>query len=485
LATGQAYLVATGGQGDTRRYQNNGLRPTPNVYTGWDTGAVIKWDGGAALQLKSQTYYKRYERSSVTDLDNTPLPFFHTTGISRAYFFSQELQATGRLFDRLQYVSGLYYSYESGFEGSRSLVNAPANAPLNDANVANTSYGAYLQGTYAITSALSLTAGVRYSVDHRWASDNAYIATTPDSFDYLRCNVLKDTTPSTIPQSACHIADKLTERAVNYNVTLQYKITPDFNIYAAFRSGYRAGGFNITTSGGIGLRPFAPENTTDQEVGIKSEWFDHRLRFNVAGYHSSYNNIQRSSVVVFSITTGVQTQSVLVANAASATIQGVEVEFNAVPSRSLSLNGFFNYVDAHYNKYSGAIAVGQPVVDLTFLNFGVPKLSSNLGATYTWFFEPGQLSARVDWRWQSSQVFAALLTQDQTFETQGAYSLLDARVEWRMPEHHLTIAFVGRNLTNKYYRIASTQLRGQAVDFNQIGDPRYLGFEIVKTFGGG
>jgi len=483
------YLQTVGGTGDTRKYENNGTRLTPNIYDGWDTGLIVRWDGGTALQLKSQTYYKRFQRRSVTDLDNTPLPFFHTDTYTHAWFLSQEFQATGKLLDnRLNYVTGLYYSYEKGFEGSRSAIADPANPPLNDAIVMNASGGAYLQATYAFTDAFSVTGGLRWSIDDRRAVNRAYIANTRQGFGFLRCNVLVPTAanPAPIPQSECRLPGHVNKDAINYNITGQYKFSPDLNVYATARSGYRAGGFNITSSGNAGLLPFRPEKVTDQEIGMKSQWFDDRVRFNIAAFHSDYKDIQKSTVVTFqSSVTGAITSSTLVNNAAAAKIKGVEIELNAQPTRNLGIHGFFNYVDAHYTKF--IVSNLGTIQDFTNAPFEVPKYSASLGANYTWDLPVGSLVARLDWNWRDDVIFGnnSLLRPTETRLAQPAYSLLDGRLEWNIPERQMKIALVGRNLTNKYYYTTGTQVRNTGMDFVQIGEPRYIGAEVSWTLGGG
>jgi len=54
------------------------------------------------------------------------------------------------------------------------------------------------------------------------------------------------------------------------------------------------GGYNQRSNPAL---PYAPEIVTDYEIGAKSDWFDRRLRVNLAVYHSNYKDIQRSVYV--------------------------------------------------------------------------------------------------------------------------------------------------------------------------------------------
>jgi len=86
-------------------------------------------------------------------------------------------------------------------------------------------------------------------------------------------------------------------------------------------TGFRAGGTNQRSNPRCLT---APETVTDYEIGAKSEWFDQRLRANLAVYHSNYKDIQRTISVIEagSLVTEVQ-------NAAAAKINGVELEVTA------------------------------------------------------------------------------------------------------------------------------------------------------------
>src|ERR1039458_5463597 len=61
--------------------------------------------------------------------------------------------------------------------------------------------------------------------------------------------------------------------------------------YFTATSGFRGGGFNPRPFTNLQLTSFKPEKVTEFEVGIKSEWLEHRLRANVAGYYGLYRDV--------------------------------------------------------------------------------------------------------------------------------------------------------------------------------------------------
>ncbi len=129
------------------------------------------------------------------------------------------------------------------------------------------------------------------------------------------------TSANNIPNGAC-IAKGDCGFGINLNKTesgdkvrgnLTYKITPDILAYYTYSQGFRPGGFNRTSSMDLipslhGEAPFtAGDKTTDQynkpvgfdsddlinnELGVKSEWFEHRLQANLSLYKMDWSNVQ-------------------------------------------------------------------------------------------------------------------------------------------------------------------------------------------------
>ncbi len=83
---------------------------------------------------------------------------------------------------------------------------------------------------------------------------------------------------------------------------VSWHIRPDFLLYYTWSQGFRAGTFNRSTSCHLkdpaGVNQFCipavtvPDNVTNNEIGWKSEWFDHRLQLNGAVYQEYWDNAQ-------------------------------------------------------------------------------------------------------------------------------------------------------------------------------------------------
>ena len=73
----------------------------------------------------------------------------------------------------------------------------------------------------------------------------------------------------------------------------------DVRLYANVSKGYKAGGFSLDFNSaggapnqGIVNEPFKEETLWNYEIGIKSEWFDRRLRVNAAAFFVDWSDLQ-------------------------------------------------------------------------------------------------------------------------------------------------------------------------------------------------
>ncbi|MET0164014.1 MAG: TonB-dependent receptor, partial [Vicinamibacterales bacterium] len=241
--------------------------------------------------LKSIVAYRKVDTSSKLDLDGTPYEIFNVTfNESNVDQWTGELQASGLALDeRLNWTVGAYYFTEDGVDQTAAqtvtaILGNRAASP-SGSFIENDSYAGYAQGTYRLTDAWSLTAGLRYSSDERHKRQFQDIA-----------NPANPICPAgTTPRSSgrCEAAFKRTDSDWSYTFGLDYQFTPDILGYVKTSRGYRAGGFN--TRGGADLPgggAFGPETVTDYEVGLKSEFLDNRVRLNLAVYYSDYRDIQ-------------------------------------------------------------------------------------------------------------------------------------------------------------------------------------------------
>src|SRR5690606_26811523 len=118
-------------------------------------------------------------------------------------------------------------------------------------------------------------------------------------------------------------------------LSIDYKITPDVMVYGYYARGFKSGGFNGRITDPLDIGPFQPEYIDTFEVGMRSDWLDHRLRANLGVFYSKWDDMQ----VPQSVSRGnTPVASSTILNAASAKSQGVGLELQGLPLEHLSIS---------------------------------------------------------------------------------------------------------------------------------------------------
>jgi iron complex outermembrane recepter protein len=125
---------------------------------------------------------------------------------------------------------------------------------------------------------------------------------------------------------------------------LTWHITPDMMLYYTYSQGFRPGGFNRTVAkkakdaNGVpqydSPLSYAPDTLTNNEIGFKSEWLDHRLQLNVSAYRMNWNNVQ---FALFDPT--ILGNTTFVVNGPNYRIDGFELQLMARITDGLTLQG--------------------------------------------------------------------------------------------------------------------------------------------------
>jgi len=123
-----------------------------------------------------------------------------------------------------------------------------------------------------------------------------------------------------------------------YKFNLNYKLTPDVNVYGTVSKGFRPGGINRRSN----IAAYAPDYLTNNELGLKSTLFDRKLTLNTAIYSQYWSKFQFAYLGANSFTE--------VHNGPDARINGLEFDANYRPIKHfiIQLNGA--YTDARTVK---------------------------------------------------------------------------------------------------------------------------------------
>ncbi|MEE4454835.1 TonB-dependent receptor [Novosphingobium resinovorum] len=452
-------------------------------------------DGG--VQIKNVFGFNRSRSRDHTDVDGTPFEPLNIglgggTGpnnpgnpniggpSAEGYTYMQqqlsdELQVSGES-GRVKYIAGLYYFKGKDFQ-RMFLDFAPDYGPALGDNLGyqlkeytnrTESKGAYAQVTYALTDSLNFTAGGRYT----WEK-SIYIPTdrVPGSYDPFQddFNTSLGITGGTLKASK-----------PSWQVSLDYKVTPDLMFYAVHRGSWRTGGFNGTASstdanGNPIANSFKPETTYDFEVGAKynGDLGGMRTTFNIALYDQYIKNVIRSVYLGTAAVSG---------NVEAARVTGFEADASIRPANWLQLGATLAYTNARYTKNTAV--VGSNVV--LFGPYGdTPKWTGSAFAKVEQDLADGStVSLRGDLysqnRFYYSNAAATILPGTDI----AGYTLIDLRAEWsNVAGSGVGLSAYAKNLTNEKYNVGGFALGAvNAINAVLPGLPRMYGIELNYKF---
>lgn len=132
-------------------------------------------------------------------------------------------------------------------------------------------------------------------------------------------------------------------------VTLKRDVSPGLNFYGIYAEGVQPGGFNGLAATFVSPQQatYGPEESRNYELGMKSTWFDGRLRVNVALYQINDSNVQLT-MPLYPATTGADLGST-VTTQADGTIRGGELEATWRVAEPLILSLTYALSDAKFD----------------------------------------------------------------------------------------------------------------------------------------
>jgi iron complex outermembrane receptor protein len=447
-------------------------RPRIGVdFSGWGAAGNIDWKLGERLALQSISAYREYDSYFANDNDLSPLA--NSLGFGDLSFrsFSQELRLNGTLLanDRIHYtVGGFYMDQLSVYKTVQDLrYNATALTQFqgNDpVNADTTAVFGHL--SYQLFEKLTANFGLRYTDEHK---------------DYTFSRRNYNGTLSAALGAIDGVTSNYDRKQWDRRVNLQYQFSDAIMAYAETSTGFKGGGISPRPFSAAQAVPFNPEELVSYELGVKSDFFDRRLRVNASVFQSDYTDLQLTlqSCPQF----GVGLPCAVVANAGDAEIRGVELEVLARPLDGLTIDAAFSYLDFEYTRINPA--AGGPTRP-TGPQFGmipayVPKQKWSAGAEYAWSLgDLGSLTTRVDAAYQG-QLFANGANSPRN--NIESYTIANARVAWKNGEGDWEAALELTNFTNEYYFLTRfDQFNVAGVSDGQPGRPREWGLTVRRNF---
>jgi len=430
--------------------------------------------------LTAITSYRTLKAYYKDDGDNNPLPANNNSiNASREFQFSEELRLTSPSGKRLEYVAGLYYSFENlrkaisfGFNGTIPglFLGGLTKGTLQNETVTGDAHvmslAPYAEAKFHVTDQVALTLGGRYTVEDK----EGYTRHANGSVFYGA--------PFDVHFS--HSWSSFTPRAI-----LEYKPHDGLLFYGSASTGFKGGGWSLTsTSPAAAVIPLQPEKSTSYELGTKAQFFERRLSVNIAAYQADTKNLQVRSLVGPVLTD---------TNAGQQRVKGIEIETVATPIPGAQIGFNYAYTDAVYSAFKGCAAGG---VDCTGKKVPfVPENDLTVFAQYRWdLADRGALTLHVDDAWADKFQVTPTNGQQIAVPNTEKKGILNASLSFEPVNAKWKVQVWGKNLTNQWYMAApsnyyfyflsSAEFAAglREVDRGTVNPPRQLGATVTYKF---
>lgn len=407
----------------------------------------IGFDG---FSLSAISGYREMNERVGADIDGTSADFVRAAYRRKQWQASQELNLASDNDGRLKWLLGVYYLHEDQ-DSNETYAFPTIGFVLSIGGEPRTnSYAAYAQASYDLTDALTVTGGLRYTLDRKKASEHQLI---PEFGVAARANLAGEW-------------DALTPK-----VSIDYRPSENVMAYASVSRGFRSGGFNL---GGLQGRAFEPEFVWSYEAGVKAQFMNRRLTTNLALFRSDYTDMQ-----VFQI----RALTATVENAASAELSGVELEVTALLDEGLRVEFAGSYLDATFESFQ---SLDESRAALGLIDLGgnrlprAPKSKFNIAVEKRWeMAEGGSLTGRIGYHWTDRVYFSEF---NRPIISQKAVGVWNGVVTYEAGRYRL--AAFAQNITDE--TIYSNKLIGAGLlGFNILATPappRTYGVEVGVRF---
>ena len=428
--------------GITPSTENNVVRrdgPSVSDSSDWMLSARFDYELGDHT-LTSVTGYREWNYDWQLDADQTGAFTLNQGGPYATEQLTQEVRLTSPASNTLEYVVGLYYT---DMDNARSFERGPTVARAKwTATAGSESVAVFGQAKWGLGEKFDLITGLRYNHEKYNATFRNQISGTA-------------------------FAPNDSDDVVLGKLSLQYRPTDDVMVFGSFARGYKAGGYDISTSFNqvAADNPVGAESSDAFELGLKSTLADGRVQLNVTSFRTDFKDFQAQSTV-FNTTSGAF--DFRLNNVGELRTQGVEIDAVALATEGLKFGFGAAYVDATISTFRNAdcfvrqtVAQGcapidpanpasRKVQDLSGKRLNnAPEWKFGLTGEYTVRTE-GSFDGFADiaYQWQDAVNFDLL---GNPFTEQGAYGVLNLSAGINAKDESYRVTLFVNNLLDQSY----------------------------------
>jgi len=447
--------------------------------------------------ITSVTSYYEYNESVFFKADVNSLQLVGADLPEKFDQLSQELRILSPRGMRFEWVGGLYYDTSTlftanpaifktanGFNGFETRMNAEKAK----------SWAIFAELGYDIIPVLTAKFGFRYTEVKKNADYNFSTFSSDNS----------TSRPTLVQLSGFKIEASRKENDFQPSVVLEWRPENNYLFYGSWKKGFKAGGFDhAAQSPDRAAFEFSPEHVTAYELGAKLLLFNGEGSLNIAVFRSEFHDLQVTQFDASQV-------NFRTSNAARAVSQGLEVDAAWMITDYLTLNATLNRLDAKFKRFSGAQCYDNPPQSLadgcaptgqvdslgnmvfaqelagTSLPYAA-KWSGSFRAYYRRPFNQRIINQELDFVFQFDLLYTSSFNTNNRGDPdqiQDAYSKVDLRIGLAHEDDNWEVAFVGRNLTDKFttHWIQDTPLSAGQSNFALLDRTRQLGVQVRINF---
>jgi iron complex outermembrane receptor protein len=462
--------------------------------------AEANWNLGG-YRLTSVTAWRDWNFSPLNDLDGTNLASLTGGFKTKEDQYSQEFRLASPTGGFQDYVVGAYFyrqkasSYNHYETGPLAVALSggayPNNNLLSGNGQATTdSQALFGQDTLHLTPEFDLTGGLRLTSERKAAriaqNDLAVLPSSPPVFASL---------PIFAHWDSGDLSRKDNSAAALLNTS--WKAGPGVLAYATLSHGEKSGGYNVNSVGSVGSAfgvdavTIQPEKADNLDLGVKTTWWDNRLRVNGNLFVTKVRDYQAVTSRFYAATQG---NIGVLTNVGDLTSKGLEFDVRARVAQRLTLNLNGAYTHATFDSgtapapYEVFNDVGNPASPLQGYGKGVrsiagnwvngaPKWTVNLGGQYRHpAGDAGEPYLNANWSWRS-ETFGDI--NNSSYSRIPSYGIANLAAGWRVAQGggQWDLSIWVKNVTDKHHFLGLTSLNNNAYAAS-AGQPRTVGASV-------
>jgi iron complex outermembrane receptor protein len=457
------------------------------------------------LSLNSITGYEQVKTFSRGDIDggfganflppgasgpgNIPFASETADGMPKHSQWTQEFRLESDTKSAFDWQAGVFLFKEDYKVESFSYDSLAGNAQDGYQRIRqkNDAWAVFANASYAVSPALKLRGGLRYTEDKKKLTVEAY-----EQSGFAPC--VGPTLGILPPPIKCTLADLLAaegpggslsaspkDKKVNWDLSGTYTLSKDINLYARAATGFR--GSSVQSASAFNGKSVADaETNTSVEAGVKADLLDRRMRLNFGVFSYRVKDLQLTAV-------GGAANANILLNADKATGRGFEMDVQALVTPNLLASLGVGYNDTKIKDSNLEVAGcggGCTMTDPIGPNGGrlvngnplpqAPKTTVNFTLRYSQPTPTGEWYVLTDWVYRSKINF--FLYESREF-TGKALTEGGIRVGYVWGNGKYEAALFGRNITDEIRIVGG-------IDFNNltgfINEPRTIGAQFRASF---